>query len=72
MMLGAAPFTQTQWEIEIDRRGGKLEIDAEIVPPFRRQMKPHGQVITKTNLCSHWQMSQIQSRREILHVNTIE
>ena len=51
---------------------GKFEIDAKVVLPFHKHVKPQDDVTSKTNSCSRWKMNQIQSRHEILHVNTIE
>ena len=51
-----AIHTKTAEEIEIHRRSGKFETDAEVVLPSHRQVKPQDQVITKTNLCSRWKI----------------
>ena len=47
-----AIHTQTREEIEVPRRGGKFEIDAEVVLPFHRLVKP-----INANSCSFWVMN---------------
>ena len=63
-MLGATPFTQIREEIEIHRRGGKFEIDAEVVLPFSQA----GETVSPPMMVPNMPSPEERARHEVDHM----